>query len=166
MRRRKFALQYGIQKLEYATTSNPFTGRVICGSCGQIFGRKVWNFTDDQLRRIIWRCNGKYPAMGGKGCDSKHINDAVLYQVFINTFNTLIENRDYFIAKWKVGLNSDNALQRYKSRQFLKIISESEPITEFKMDLHNALVEKMTVVEGRQTIVTLLDGTGLQCEIE
>ena len=61
-RRRNFALQYGIQKLEYATTDNPFAGRVICGFCGQIFGRKVWNSTDDRFRRIIWRCNRKYPA--------------------------------------------------------------------------------------------------------
>jgi hypothetical protein len=38
-RRQNFALEYSIQKLEYATTSNPFAGRVICGSCGQIFGR-------------------------------------------------------------------------------------------------------------------------------
>ena len=59
-RRRNYALEYGIQKLEYATTDNPFAGRVICGSCGQVFGRKVWNSTDDRFRRIIWRCNGKY----------------------------------------------------------------------------------------------------------
>lgn len=52
-RRRNFALEYGIQKLEYATISNSFAGRVICGSCGQIFGRKVWNSTDERLRRIM-----------------------------------------------------------------------------------------------------------------
>lgn len=63
-RRRNFALQYGIQKLEYATTSNPFAGRVICGSCGRVFGRKVWNSTNEKLRRLIWQCNGKYPAKG------------------------------------------------------------------------------------------------------
>lgn len=42
-RRRNFALKYGIQKLEYATTDNPFAGRVIGGSCGRVLGRKVWN---------------------------------------------------------------------------------------------------------------------------
>jgi len=40
-RRRSFALQYGIQKLEYTTARNPFAGNVLCDSCGQIFGRKV-----------------------------------------------------------------------------------------------------------------------------
>ena len=83
-RRRNYALQYGIQKLEYATTDNPFAGRVICGSCGQVFGRKVWNSTDDRLRRIVWRCNGKYVVKGEKGCESRHIDDGVLYQAFIS----------------------------------------------------------------------------------
>ena len=57
-RRRAYALAQGIQKLDHASVNNPFAGRVICGSCGQMFGRKVWNSTDEKLRRIIWRCNG------------------------------------------------------------------------------------------------------------
>lgn len=48
----------------------------------------------------------------------------------------------------------------------MKIISEAAPITEFKIDLFNALIEKMTVFDGKQIIVTLLDGTELDCEIE
>lgn len=47
----------------------------------------------------------------------------------------------------------------------MKIILEAAPITEFKIDLYNALIEKMTVVDGKQVIVTLLDGTELECEI-
>jgi len=27
----------------------------------------------------LWRCNGMYPAKGKKGCESKHIDDFVLY---------------------------------------------------------------------------------------
>ena len=68
-RRRNFALKYGIQKLEYATTDNPFAGRVICGTCGRVFGRKVWNSTSEKLRRIVWQCNGKYLGKGEKGCE-------------------------------------------------------------------------------------------------
>lgn len=124
--------------------------------------RKVWNSTDERLRRVIWRCNGEYPAKGERGCDSKHIYDEVLYQAFINTFNTLLENKLYFMTKWKERLSSDNSLHRYKARQFNKIISEVAPITEFKVDLYNALIEKMTVDEGKRVIVTLFDGTELR----
>ena len=165
-RRRNFALQYGIQKLEYATTSNPFAGRVICGSCGQVFGRKVWNSTDDRFRRIIWRCNGKYVVKGEKGCESRHIDDEVLYQAFVDVFNAMIENRDYFLAKWKELRESDNQLQRYKSKQFSKIITVAGWIKDFDVDLYFALTEKVVVYGDGRLMVVLLDGTEVECLIE
>ena len=165
-RRRNFALQYGIQKLEYATTSNPFAGRVLCGSCGQIFGRKVWNSTDDRFRRIIWRCNGKYPAKGEKGCESRHIDDVVLYQAFVNVFNMIVENKDYFLGKWKGMRESDNRLRCYKAKQFAKIIAERGRIKEFDVELYFALTEKVVVHDEGRLMVFLLDGTEVECTIE
>ena len=165
-RRRNFALQYGINKLEYATTSNPFAGRVICDSCGKIFGRKVWNSNDEKLRRIIWRCNGKYPAKGKKGCESRHIDDEVLYQTFVNVFNTLVENKDYFLGKWKEMRESDNLLQLYKAKQFAKIITETGLIKDFDAELYFALTEKVVVHREGRLIVVLLDGTEVECTIE
>ena len=165
-RRRNFALQYGIQKLEYATTSNPFAGRVICGSCGKIFGRKVWNSNDEKLRRIIWRCNGKYPSKGEKGCESRHIDDIVLYQAFVNVFNMMIENKEYFLDKWKGMRESDSSLQRYKAKQFAKIIAERGQIQEFDVELFFALTEKVVVHGEGRLMVVLLDGTEVECLIE
>jgi site-specific DNA recombinase len=67
-RRRTFVEEYNISKLDYATTDNPFAGGVICGECGSTFGRKVWNSTDERLRRVIWRCNKKYEVKRKKSC--------------------------------------------------------------------------------------------------
>lgn len=58
-RRRTYAEKHQIQKMDFATDKNPFAGRIICGACGRAYGRKVWNSTDERLRRIIWRCNNK-----------------------------------------------------------------------------------------------------------
>ena len=162
-RRRNFALEYGIQKLEYATADNPFAGRVICGSCGQVFGRKVWNSTDDRFRRIIWRCNGKYVVKGEKGCESRHIDDEVLYQAFVDVFNALVENREYFLSKWRERLVNENALVRYKAKQFIGIITDAEVINEFDIELYFALVEKLTVFDGGRLVVSLFDGTKVEC---
>ena len=165
-RRRNFALKYGIQKLEYASSNNPFAGRVICGECGQIFGRKVWNSTDERLRRIIWRCNSKYVEKGKKGCLSRHIDDEVLYQAFINVFNTMIENKGYFLDKWEKLKSSDNRLQRYKAKQFAKIIRTTGDISKFDIDLYFALTEKIMVLSGGRLIISLIDGTDIECTIE
>ena len=165
-RRRNFALKYGIQKLEYATTDNPFAGRVICGSCGRVFGRKVWNSTSEKLRRIVWQCNGKYLAKGEKVCGSRHIDDAVLYQAFVDVFNAMVEQKGYFLEKWQKSLASNNVLVQYKARQFIRILAEAWAIKEFSVDLYFALTEKITVYENGRLMVSLLDGTDIECEIE
>lgn len=116
--------------------------------------------------RVIWRCNKKHVVKGEKSCENKHIDVRVLYQDFINTFNAMIENKGYFMERWKQHLKSENILQRYKARQFIEIISNAERIESFDMDLYFKIIEKMTVFEGEKIIVTLLDGTEIECEIE
>jgi site-specific DNA recombinase len=165
-RRRTFAEKHGIAKIDYATVKHPFAGRVICGCCGSTFGRKVWNSNDERLRRVIWRCNRKYEVKGKKSCENKHIDDRVLYQAFVNVFNAMVENRNYFMEKWKEGLTSGNFLIRYKIKQFIDVINNVEPIQRFDIDLYFMIVEKMTALEGQKIIVTLLDGTEIECEIE
>ncbi len=96
-RRRVFAETYGVFKLDYATLDNPFAGRVICGCCGGVFGRKTWHSTNENLKRKVWMCSNRYKIKGEKGCLNKYIDDRVLYQTFINTFNAIIENKDYFM---------------------------------------------------------------------
>ncbi|WP_242960761.1 zinc ribbon domain-containing protein [Clostridium peptidivorans] len=96
-RRKVFVEIYGVYKLNYATLDNHFARRVICGSCGSPFGRKVWNSTNEIHRRSVWICNKRYVVKGEKGCQNRHIDDKVLYQTFINIFNAIIENKDYFI---------------------------------------------------------------------
>jgi len=164
-RRRAYAEKYGISKLDYATVRNPFAGRVICGHCGGVYGRKIWNSTDERLRRIVWRCNMKYVVKGEKGCENRHIDERVLCQAFVSTLNAMIENRDYFLAKWKAEILSEDVLARYKAKQFIKIIDNAELIEEFDMDLFFRIVEKMSVFEGNKIIVTLLDGTEIEIEI-
>ncbi|MBC8060159.1 MAG: recombinase family protein [Clostridiaceae bacterium] len=165
-RRRAFAEKYGIVKLDYATVDNPFAGRVICGCCGSTFGRKVWNSTDERIRRVVWRCNKKYEVKGIKSCENKHIDDKVLYQAFVGVFNSLVENKEYFLNKWKEGLQSENVLVRYKAREFIEIIKGAEVIDEFDVDLFFRIIEKMIAFEGNKIIVSLINGTEVEVVIE
>ena len=96
---RYFYGEHNIQKYELSTNENPFAGRIICGNCGGLFGRKVWKSNNEKLCRIIWHCNGKYIEKGIIGCDSKHLDDMVFYEAFVEVFNSLVENKEHFIAK-------------------------------------------------------------------
>ncbi|WP_445293144.1 recombinase family protein [Cytobacillus sp. FSL R7-0680] len=164
-RKKAFAEKHGFYRVDYGSADNPFAGKVICGDCSSAFGRKVWNSNDERFRRRVWRCNKKYPEKGKKGCSNTHIEDKALYQIFINVFNAILENKDYFMRKWREKENSENHLEKYKAKQFIAIISKAEPITNFDMDLFFKFVEKMTVYKEEIVIVTLLDGTEVECRI-
>ncbi|WP_291352817.1 recombinase family protein [Desulfosporosinus sp.] len=162
-RRRAYAEKHGIQKVYYASGDNPFAGKVTCGVCGRAYGRKVWNSTDERLRRVVWRCNTKYGVKGKKGCESRHIDDRVLYQAFVGAFNAVVENRAYFMKKWEEQIESDNALKKVIAKRFIEIFKAAKLIDQFEVDLYFKLVEKITVYDG-MLVVSLLDGFKVECE--
>ena len=61
---------------------------------------------------------------------------------------------------------SDSSLQRYKAKQFSKIITETGQINVFDVDLYFALTEKVVVHDGGRLVMILLDGTEIECIIE
>lgn len=66
------------------------------------------------------------------------------------------------MEKWTEHLNSDNLLQRYKAKQFMRIIENAEQIEGFDMDLFFRIIEKMTVLEVEKIIVSLLEVTEIE----
>ena len=90
----------------------------------------------------------------------------MLYQAFVDVFNAIVENKGHFMAKWEERLRTGNVLERYKARQFILIIADAGPIAEFDIDLYCAFVEKTKVMGRRKLIVSLLDGTNVECEME
>ena len=59
----------------------------------------------------------------------------------------------------------ENELQKYKAKQFIGILDKAIQIEEFNESLFFIFIEKMTVFEGENIIVTLLDGTEFEVEI-
>jgi site-specific DNA recombinase len=57
-------------------------------------------------------------------------------------------------------------LVSYKIRQFIKIIENTDVIKEFDIDIYFKIIEKMIIFEGNKIIVSLLDGTEIECKIE
>ena len=70
------------------------------------------------------------------------------------------------MAKWDERLQADNALERYKARQFIGIIADAGRIDDFDVDLFCAFVEKTVIMDRRKMIVSLLDGTDVECDVE
>lgn len=151
-RRRAFAEKHNIGRFDYATEKNPFAGKVICGCCGGIYGRKMWNSTDEKLKRAVWQCNNKYAVKGKKGCENRHLDERDLQQAFIKTFNEIVENKGSYIEKWREMLENKNPLERYRVKQFIKIFNKADKIEEFDATLFFKIVEEIQVFEGEAVV--------------
>lgn len=126
-RRKRFCEEHNIKKLD---TRIPFWGKVICSECGAAYSRKTW-MQPDGTKRKVWMCSNRYKEKGIKGCESKHIDEAELKKAFVEAFNELVENRQYFLKKWRAELDGANELKKYRLNEFIKILEMAATINKF-----------------------------------
>ena len=74
-----------------------FAGKIVCGDCGGLYGRKVWgSYKDDKnYRKEVYQCNEKYK--GSKRCSTPHVTEEQIKTGFLVAFNKLMENRSGLI---------------------------------------------------------------------
>ena len=118
------------------------------------------------MRRIVWRCNDKYTENGKVSCDNRHVDDEVFHKAFSEAYNAVVENKEHFTEKWKEQLDSDNVLKRVTAKMLIVIFKETAQIDEFGVDLFFKLVEMITFLDEGWLIVSLLDGTEIEVDIE
>lgn len=75
-----------------------FSGKIICGDCGQAFGSKVWHSTD-KYRRVIWQCNAKFH--NEKKCTTPHLTEDEIKAAFLKAINKLITDNSHVISDLK-----------------------------------------------------------------
>ena len=74
-----------------------FAGKIVCGDCGGLYGRKVWGSykEDKNYRKEVYQCNEKYK--GSKRCSTPHVTEEQIKDGFLVAFNKLMENRSGLI---------------------------------------------------------------------
>ncbi len=87
-RRKEIGKQY--------SAAGAFSGKLICGECGGLYGSKVWHSTS-KYRRVIWRCNEKYK--NDAPCSTPHLNEEEIKNAFVSAFNRQIDNKKAIIAE-------------------------------------------------------------------
>lgn len=77
------------------TSKYPFSSKIICGQCGNIFQRRTWN-SNNSSRKVVWQCK-TYITEGKKACDAKAVDELVLQNAFVRAFNRMKEDKGNFI---------------------------------------------------------------------
>ena len=117
-----------------------FSGKIICGDCGEYYGSKVWHSTD-QYRRVIWQCNGKF--RGEEKCRTLHLTEEQIKQAFIIALSTMLENRE--------SLLEDGRVIKAELSDCSKIDAKIERVIQ-EMDVVAELIEKCIEDNTSQTL--------------
>lgn len=77
---------------------SPFTGKIICGVCGALYGHRVWN-SNDKYRKNIWLCNDKYK--GEEICRVPRLTDEEIEKAFVIAFNRLPMDKKQYCEEYE-----------------------------------------------------------------
>lgn len=161
-RRRKFCEDHYIKKLD---TRVAFSGKLICSQCGNVYGRKTWMQPTGGQRKV-WMCSTRYKTKGVKGCGTGHVDEETLKKVFVEVFNTLVDNRQCFIEKWQQEMEDADALKKYRLKEFIRILEHESKMVEFNESICMQMLKQIDVVDDKKLlIVHLLDDSCLECEM-
>ncbi|MGE9940596.1 recombinase family protein [Bariatricus sp. SGI.161] len=155
-RRKEFMKAHRIKAFSSNIGENPFASKVICGECGEAFGRKKWRPRLGEYRSV-WQCNARYREKGVMGCANRHIDESTLEQVFIKSWNALMENKDACIKKWHQLQKGKNPLQAYRAEKLLEY-ADKEVLT-FDAEQMHVTLECIVIYETEKISVRYLDGT-------
>lgn len=161
-RRREYMAQHGLRTMGRYTDSQPFSNRVFCGVCGNVFWRRTLARLNGSIK--VWMCGKRYQQKGVRGCNSESLKEADLHRAFIMAWNAILENRTEFLPKWKEQSQSDNPLTAFRARQFIKATESAEPMRMLDCALVSMVFDHCTVEPLGIINFYFLDGTQLGIE--
>ncbi|WP_194283857.1 recombinase family protein [Streptococcus suis] len=154
-RRKTYRDEHQLKSYIMQSEDNTFTTKVFCGSCGSAFGRKNW--TTSRGKRKVWQCNNRYRIKGVEGCNSRHLDEATLEQIFIKALELLSENIDLLDGKWEKILAENRLLDTHYSMALSDLLRQ-EQIDFNSSDMCRVLDHIRIGLEGEIT-VRFLEGT-------
>ena len=77
-----------------------FSGRIRCGECGGVYGRRTWHSTD-KYKREVWQCNNKYKK-GTDRCKTRHVTIDEIKEGFIEELNRIWHKKNDVIANARI----------------------------------------------------------------
>ena len=78
------------------SNSSPFSGKIVCTGCGEVFNARTWHSKDTYKRRV-WQCGGKYRERGNVKCRTPHLTEDQVKAVFCEAFNQIISDRERYL---------------------------------------------------------------------
>lgn len=140
-----------------APCASPFSGKIVCGDCGTVYGSKVWHSTD-RYRRVIWQCNSKYE--GEHKCGTPHLTEKQIQDAFCRAVAPLLSDRTRIIADLelvKEGLCDETDLIEKQK----KLAAEMDVLEGL---MHKAIMANAETVQDQEEYNQRYDGYAVKHE--
>lgn len=155
-RRKDFMEAYGLRTMGRYTDEQPFSSRVICGTCRNIFWRRTLTRGGKQIK--VWMCGQRYRQKGVVGCTSETIKEDALHAAFVKAWNGIVENRVKYMERWKRDIQGDNPLLAFRAKQMVEL-TKGKPIKKIDMALVGKVLDHCVVLSKEAYEFYFLDGT-------
>ena len=155
-RRREYMKLHHLKAYSSDLANNPFASKIICGECGEAFGRKKWRPRPGEYRSV-WQCNARYRVKGVMGCSNRHIDESTLEEIFVKAWNSLMENKEACMQKWERMRKGKNQLLAYRAEQLIKYANMD--MQKFDAEQMHRILECIMIFETGKISVRYLDGT-------
>jgi 23S rRNA maturation mini-RNase III len=163
-RRSQYIKEHGTNSYSHKPETNPFAGKVICGTCNKALTRKGWK-TKNGYRKV-WQCQDRYYAKGVQGCTNRHVDEAVLKEVFILSWNRLLDNQEELKKKWEISVEFGDPLEQYRAVQFADMSENGEHIKDVDTDFILRTLNHIKVFETGKIVIQFMDKSEITCEGE
>lgn len=162
-RRRDFLQQHGLRSMGRYTDTQPFSNKVFCGTCGNVFWRRTLSRLNGPVK--VWMCGQRYREKGKKGCTSSTLYEKDLHRAFVMAWNAILENREGFLGVWEEQARGQDALAAFRAKQFIGLTKDTVPLQEIDLALVGKTLEHCTIEPLGVINFYFLDGTELGIEI-
>lgn len=162
-RRRDFMDQYGLRMMGRYTDEQPFSCKVICGTCGKIYNRRTW--TRSNGKHIVWQCIERYRVKGIIGCNNINLHEEDLEEAFVMAWNSIVENKDVYLERWTKLEKDGNELEKLRARQFKELAEKGVLLEKIDNEMVSLVLDRVEVYESGILKFSFLDGTKTEIKL-
>lgn len=151
-RRERFKTEHGLKTYGYGSGCNPFSGRVFCGNCGNLYTKHSWKSRGVEQ----WQCRN-HITNGKVTCINGFVKNEDLESGFVKAYNILMSDREKNFPEWERLQAEWNPLERLRAGQFLKLAGEP-PLTVFVPELAELVIYEVSILSENEYEFVFTEG--------
>lgn len=160
--------EYRSLSVRRGTSKHVLSGKLICGQCGERYGRKVHQ-SNTKYRRIGWRCAHRYDK--DRPCPNRDVADQFVLDRYVAVVNRLFDQHQG-VAQECLNIALDSVGKRRapsatsdeadRKKQIAEVLSPSPPaVHTFEEGMWYALTHHVVVLGKKQLVFFGRDGSEL-----